>query len=305
MIIPTDAVQRIRAAFPQLVIEKTALLAGGQYNAVVRVNDDLIFRIPRFAEGAEKLEREAAIFDGIRPYLSLSIPEALYRHFAAPDEGSSFAGYRLLQGEPLSHEAVADLDAVAQASIAAQLAAFLRELRAIPYHEALGDTPASAGDTQMASWRASWSELAARLHSAVFPHIPSAAQEYLATLFSRFLGEDANFAFVPTLIHGDFGTGNILFQQATATITGIIDFDSARLGDPAYDLATLLTYDEQFTRHVVRSYDPTSAELSRAHFYRATFAAQEALYGAEHDDPDAFARGIAPYLIAQNPDRHA
>jgi aminoglycoside 2''-phosphotransferase len=33
----------------------------------------------------------------------------------------------------------------------------------------------------------------------------------------------------------------------------------------------------------------------RIAFYAGTFALQEALFGIEHDDPDAFAAGIARY----------
>jgi aminoglycoside 2''-phosphotransferase len=38
------------------------------------------------------------------------------------------------------------------------------------------------------------------------------------------------------------------------------------------------------------------AMLPRARFYLSTFMLQEALYGIEHDDPDAVERGLAPYM---------
>jgi hypothetical protein len=39
--------------------------------------------------------------------------------------------------------------------------------------------------------------------------------------------------FQPVLRHGDFGPSNILFDATTRTISGIVDFGSAALGDPA------------------------------------------------------------------------
>jgi hypothetical protein len=65
---------------------------------------------------------------------------------------------------------------------------------------------------------------------------------------------------------------------------------------PACDLAALLTYGEPFAQKVLAAYPALRPALPRARFYRGTFAAQEALYGVEHGDPAAFARGIAPYL---------
>jgi hypothetical protein len=36
--------------------------------------------------------------------------------------------------------------------------------------------------------------------------------------------------------------------------------------------------------------------LPRARFYLGTFPLHEALYGIEHDDPDAVERGLAPFM---------
>ena len=105
-----------------------------------------------------------------------------------------------------------------------------------------------------------------------------------------------NFAFTPAVIHGDFGTGNLLFDPQRGAMTGVIDFGSATLGDPANDVAALLTYGEPFVRQGIAAYPAMEAMLPRARFYLRTFPLQDALYGIEQNDADAFARRIARFL---------
>lgn len=293
----TDHYRRaILARYPDLPIDAARLARGGQYNDILRVNDDLIFRFPRFPAGVAKLQTELAILDGIRPFVTLPTPHATYRSFAPPEVGAVFAGYRLLPGEPLLRETVAALDPAATRAVAAQLAAFLRELHAIPHREVIGGPLPLGGDVAATDWRAGWRDLHARIVARVFPEIDAAARARIAAHFLPYLDDDANFAFDLTLIHGDFGTGNILFDREAGAIGGVIDFGSAGLGDPACDLAAMLTYGEPFARQILATYPALAPALPRARFYRGTFAAQEALYGIEHDDPAAFAAGIAPYL---------
>jgi hypothetical protein len=54
-------------------------------------------------------------------------------------------------------------------------------------------------------------------------------------LFAEFLDNSENFQFVPRMIHGDFDTSNILVEPHTMKITSIIDFEEARIYDPAVD----------------------------------------------------------------------
>lgn len=286
---------QLRAAYPDLHIANAEPLKGGQYNVVLRVNDDLIFRFPRFPEGAEKLRREAAILDGIRPHVDLAIPNFTYRRLDLPGSDEIFVGYRMVPGEPFWHEVAATLDADARARVASQLAHFLRELHAIPYREVIGAALPIASGMTASDWQTGWRDLYARIEMSVFPRVAAEVRAGIAAQFLPLLNSAVAPALTPALIHGDFGTGNLLFERSVGKIVGIIDFGSAGLGDPAYDLAALLTYGEPFAEAALDAYPALRPALPRARAYRATFAAQEALYGAEHDDPGTFARGIAPY----------
>lgn len=69
-------------------------------------------------------------------------------------------------------------------------------------------------------------------------------------------------------------------------------------GDPATDLAALIgpaSYGESFADWLASAYPALAAELPRAHFYLGTFALQDALFGLETRDAEAFEAGIADY----------
>ena len=293
---PDPYLRRIRAVYPELAIERLRRDDSGQYNVVLIADEAIVFRFPRFAGGVARLRAETELLRSLRPHLSLPIPEPRYASFDPPESGRAFAGYPLLPGEPLWHERVAAIgDRAVRNRLAAQLAGFLRELHAIPVG-ALPAAPPPAWGFATTDWRAECRYLYGRIETLVLPRLAAAIRERLAAHFAAFLNDGANFASPPTLIHGDFGTGNILFDPALGAVTAILDFGFAGLGDPACDLAALLTYGEDFARAGFAAYPDLATLLPRARFYRSTFAIQEALYGVEHGDEDAFARGIAPYL---------
>lgn len=63
-------------------------------------------------------------------------------------------------------------------------------------------------------------------------------------------------------------------------MTGIIDFGSSGLDDPAVDLAALLgpfSYGEAFLRRLARTCPVTSELVERAKFYASTFPLQDAV----------------------------
>lgn len=286
----SDYIASLHAAYPELRIERMRLNDEGQYNDILIVNDDLIFRFPRHDEGIEKLEKEIALLDRIRAALPLPIPAPTYRRFVPRAVGQVFAGYRMLPGEPLWRETVAAItDPAIMRRLTTQLAAFLRALHGVPADHVAAVLPA-------ADWRQLWAGLEEEIRGVVFPHLPAVAQEQITARFAAFLDDPGNFAFTPTVIHGDFGSGNLLWDARAGAMTAVIDFGSAGLGDPALDVAALLTYGEPFVRLGFAAYPAMEALLPRARFYLSTFLLQEALYGIAHDDPDAAERGLAPYL---------
>lgn len=292
------AVAFIRAAYPDLALVHVRRVESGQHNVVLIADEAQIFRFPRFRSGVARLQVECALLDAIRPYISLPLPDPRWRSFVPPTPGQAFAGYPTLPGEPLRREQVAMLwDRATLAGLATQLAGFLQQLHAISVEALPHGTPLAWGFTAP-DWQAGCRELCDRIADKVLSRLDTLIRRRLLAEFAAFLDDDGNFASPLALIHGDFGTGNLLWSPERGEITGVLDFGSAGLGDPACDIAAWLTYGEEFVALGLDAYPELTVLLPRARFFRRTFALQEALYGVEHDDEAAFARGIAPYLHA-------
>jgi hypothetical protein len=87
-------------------------------------------RFPVTANAQRTLRRELALLEDLAPALPLPIP--VFAHVGRRDGRLVFVGYRAIRGEPLTHERLSALPAVAQQDILASLAAFLKALRAYP-----------------------------------------------------------------------------------------------------------------------------------------------------------------------------
>jgi aminoglycoside 2''-phosphotransferase len=84
----------------------------------------------------------------------------------------------------------------------------------------------------------------------------------------------------PVLIHGDLAQYHILFRAETLGLTGILDFGTASLGDPAGDFALIIsTYGERFLQRRARTYPAIIEALDRARFLAGTVELQWALAG--------------------------
>lgn len=176
-------------------------------------------------------------------------------------------------------------------SIATQLATFLCQLHSIP---------AEALDVQFPAFQGcdEWRELYWRFREKLFPFMRLDARRWTTQHFETFFSDERNCQYTPALIHGDFGPSNILYDPVTQSISGIIDFSSTGWGDPANDFAAILcstSYGEAFLVRFAAIYPQIETTLIRARFYAGTFAQQEALYGLEDGDDEAFKRGIKEY----------
>jgi aminoglycoside 2''-phosphotransferase len=114
-------------------------------------------------------------------------------------------------------------------------------------------------------------------------------------VLERGLNDPEQFNYRPALRHGDFGPNNILYDEAAQSISGIIDFDSLAVGDPALDAGAILSLGEDFFQRMCQTYPHLAILRGRAEFYRSTYALQEALHGLRHGLPAAFEAGIAEY----------
>ncbi|HEV8636338.1 MAG TPA: aminoglycoside phosphotransferase family protein [Chloroflexota bacterium] len=285
-------VGRVRAVYPRLTIRATRLITGhGQNNLVLVADDRLVFRFPRHPTGIADLPREARILRAVGPRVPLPVPDPLYVSLDEPEVGKVFVGYPMIPGQPLWRETLdAIADAPALEALGEQIGAFLRRLHAVPVADVLPDE--AAAFDPLAFWR----DLYAGIERRLFGHMRPDARAATARRFEAFLADPASAAFRPALVHGDFGTGNILHDPVRLAATGVIDFGHAGVGDPAVDFAALPWTPPPFFEGLTAAYPDVALAPDRVRFYRGTFALQEALFGAEEGDEAAFRAGIAPYV---------
>jgi aminoglycoside 2''-phosphotransferase len=176
--------------------------------------------------------------------------------------------------------------------MASQLAGFLRALHSVP------TSCLESVDLPIYDTRHEWAAMYERVQSELFRFMRADARDQVAEHFESVLdGSSAGTTYAPCLRHGDFGTGNIIYDPEALSIVGIVDFGSAGLGDPATDFAGLLSsYGDEFYGMCALEHPDMIAAMDRARFYLGTFALQEALFGLDNGDRTAFEAGMARFV---------
>src|SRR5437868_6414084 len=87
--------RRIHVAYPDVAVATVLLIDHGQNNDIVVVDEDLIFRFPRYVGGITQLEREVGILRAIQNRVPLPVPNPLYSSFTPRTVGQVFMGYYL------------------------------------------------------------------------------------------------------------------------------------------------------------------------------------------------------------------
>jgi aminoglycoside 2''-phosphotransferase len=293
-----DYTQSIQARYPDLTIERAYLNREGQYNDVLVVNegldgrDALVFRFAKYPASLQTLRRETAILQRIRPHITLAIPHPIYQSLDTGTIGETFVGYPMIAGKPLWGELFQTInDDTVLDRLACQLATFLRELHTLPVSEL------SSIELPLDDDPETYASMYARIRDKLFVYMRPDARVQIADHFESYLSDPRIYDFEPVLRHGDFGTGNLIYDPDAQRIAGVIDFGFAGLGDAASDMAGLRAgFGKAFLERCARTYPEIHAASRRIQFYYGTFALQEALFGIENDDPEAFEAGIAQFV---------
>lgn len=210
----------IRAQFPRWHgLPITEVRHGGTSNAMYRLGDTLAVRLPRREWAKDQAAKEAAIVPLVAPHLPVEVPEPL--ELGEPTESYPYrwSVVRWLDGETAPIETVGD-------DTPFRLAELIRALHEI---DATGQ----------------WTPNRGRLDG---PEDDDSVRDCIAQLGGdpRFTAIwEASLAAPPwdrpaRWVHADFHVGNLLFRDGE--LTGLIDWGSAGVGDPAGDLMTAWLY---------------------------------------------------------------
>ncbi|EOO15419.1 aminoglycoside phosphotransferase family protein [Bacillus cereus] len=242
--------QYIKEALPGLSIHSYMQNEEGWDNITVIINDELLFRFPRKLEYANRIQLEKELCTILSHLLQeIEIPKyhLLYKNNCNTVPFCSY--YPLIHGEPLTTEIVTKLEKKELKAIITQLATFLAALHSIPLKrtETLG-FPIEKTFTY-------WKELQTKLNQYLTNSLTSLQKSALNRLFENFFTCITKSTFQNAIIHADFTHHHILFNNLHKTISGVIDFGDAQIGDPAFDF-TGLYYDfgREFTTSVYEQY---------------------------------------------------
>ncbi len=194
---------------------------GGTVNALYRLGDSMVVRLPLEKGGAEDLVMEQEWLPRLVPQLPTAIPEVLAAGEPAAGYPWPWAVYRWLAGEPPEGGALSE-----PALLAEDLAAFVAAMRSITLPQAPQahrGGPLASLDT---STRVAIDELRGVPQEAVDCDAVTAVWEEAL----RAPGWDGQ----PVWLHADLMPGNLLVNGGR--LTSVIDFGCMGVGDPACDL---------------------------------------------------------------------
>lgn len=215
-----DALVRrlLRAQMPDLAARPlTAIGPWGTDNAIWRLGDDLVVRLPRVHWAAGQADREAAWLPRLAPHLPVAVPDPV----AAGEPGDGYpyrwAVHRWIPGEGAALDRIDD-----PVRFARDLAAAIRKLQHLP----TADAPAAFGRARP-------------LHDydGETRWVIDRARHLIDAAAATAVWEDALAASPheggPVWVQGDL-EGNCLVRDGR--LCGIVDWGSVCAGDPAVDV---------------------------------------------------------------------
>jgi aminoglycoside phosphotransferase (APT) family kinase protein len=236
-----DLVQRLLAAqFPQWAdLPLEPLRSSATDNALYRLGDDKVVRLPRIQAAAGQVDKENQYLPGLAPLVPLPIPMPLAK--GTPGEGFpwSWSVYHWIEGETATIERIANLR-----QAATEMAQFIAALHGIDpaggpapgQHNSFRGVPLATRD---AATRAAISNLHGTLNEVALTAAWNAALN--APVWNR----------PPVWIHGDLQPGNLLIQGGR--LNAVIDFGCLGIGDPACDLIVAWNLFNAESREVLRA----------------------------------------------------
>ena len=229
----------IVAHFPDLAEGRFTLLSEGWDSVAVDVDDRLIFKFPRHAQGEEGLHREAGLLGLVAAAVSLPVPSLTL--FETPQ---TFSRHEKIPGGHLLPQQYRALDEAARQALGETLGRFYAELHTIEPARAmaLGAGPADA-----------WLD-ADEILRRVRPVLPEPLLPFAETEMARWrelepdpYGE----------IYGYFdGHGwNMAFDHQAARLKGVYDFGDSGIGPLHREFVYSSIISSDLTPRIIASYE--------------------------------------------------
>lgn len=284
--------QAIKDFFPEIQETDIRFLYHGSYN-VFEVSREYIFRIPdrslRNQKGIQLIEKEIRILGIIKNLLAYSVPDPIFKR----KEGHTpFMGYKKIPGVSLS-KCFNDIQGDCKQKLAQYIGSFLSQLHSSEVLSAYNKLLHTDSSDFQILYKHTWNDEYRKIKSLILPRLDDNQTDWTSRIFDNFLSQIEKYSFKPVLTHGDFDITNILVNPNSCELTGIIDFEDARLFDPAVDF---LFYNEgrKFQQEIFKNYSQTPDEYfhERRKFYYSRSCFPYMIFGIENNIPSLVEAGV-------------
>ena len=279
-VIDVPLVRRLIAAqFPRWAgLPVTLVHSAGTSNAMYRLGEDMVVRLPRIAGAAGDVDKEHQWLPRLAPRLPAAVPVPLGKGRPAEGYPWNWSVYRWLEGGTPGVGRIAD-----PALLARDLAEFVAALRRIDPT----DGPPSYRSKPLATRDATTRDAIEDLRGSVDTDRATAAWD--AALRAPAWPGPA------VWVHADLQPGNLL--MARGRLSAVIDFGCLGLGDPAVDLIAAWYLLPADARGVFRAaLDADDASWARGHGWALSIALDELRY---YRDTNPVMAAIARHVIPE------
>lgn len=210
----------------------------GTDNAMYRLGDQLVARLPRRPNAAIQLAKEQAWLPRIAPHLPVAVPLPLVSGLPSDDFPWAWSVCEWLPGEcPVGGQVAHPI------SLATDLADFIKTLRDV-------DPTGGPAPGHHNFWRGVPLAVRDRHTRRAFSDVADEFDPTQLTAIWESALDAPTWNDPPTWIHGDLSAGNLLLNDNR--LSAVIDFGGLALGDPASDLAVAWSLFEGEAREAFR-----------------------------------------------------
>jgi aminoglycoside 2''-phosphotransferase len=229
------------------------------------VDGEWIARFPRTGQTAAAAERELALLPQLATTLTFRVPQPT---LSGRWNDRAFFVYRRIPGRGLA-------PADATLKVVHVIARMLAELHAFPVDHAAQLLDAGPADT---AWWRNLESLWPAIERDALPVMPSDLAGAVTREFDRFV--NARLEFPTCLVHNDLGLEHVLYDETAGAPVGIIDFESAWIGDPVVDFVPLrYALGSDVTEQLAQGRDLGGEVARRMWFYRWMGSVHAIIYG--------------------------
>ena len=144
-----------------------------------------------------------------------------------------------------------------------QMGEFMRQLHSIPLDDFQG-----LGLPEYLSGPNTLARFSKQLTTQLADYLEPSELEFLKGWLDQLQQDDRMQEYEPTIVHGDLACWNVLVNDQSSAISGIVDFEAACIGDPADDLLTQCKFGEAFYKKVLAVYEDKGGQIGPSFEHR-------------------------------------